>query len=414
MIAGTNITMLIGGSIAAYKSAELVRELVKKGARVHVVMSEGASKFITPLTLQTLSGHPVTTDLFDEERESRINHIWLADHAELILVAPATADIIARAAAGMANDALTTVLLASRAPVIVAPAMNVNMWLNPITKRNVETLKNFGMHFVEPTEGELACGWFGPGRFPELSSITNAISYVLSPKDLDGTHVIVAAGPTREPLDPVRYITNRSSGSLGFAIARVALWRGARVSLVAGPTSLTPPPGAEFHQVTTAVEMRDRVFDLASKNLAKNSDGTPLELVFMPTEVTDHMPASFSKTKLRQSEKGKLSIDLIPTPDILHELGDKRIAIEKSAAKRIKLVGFIAEAIEEELLLDVARKKLELKNADVMVVNAMDDSFESAATRVWVMDRIGRQEEIASTDEFVTAGKIISSALREV
>ncbi len=411
MITGTNVTLLVGGSIAAYKAAELTRELVKKGARVHVVMSDSATKFITPLTMQSLSGNLVTTDLFDEMRESRINHIWLADHADIVLVAPATADIIARAAAGMANDSLTTVLLATKAPVIFAPAMNVNMWQNPITQRNVQTLRDLGMHFVEPGEGELACGWFGPGRFAELEDILHTISYVRAAKDLNGSHVVIAAGPTQEPLDPVRFISNRSSGRLGFALARVACWRGARVSLVSGPTALEPPPGVEFYPVGTAVEMRDKVVELASRKI-ESVDGRGVQFVFMPTAVTDHMPKSFSKTKLKQETRGNLALELVPTPDILQELGERREQIAKSSGRSVKLIGFMAETADEDELLDGAREKLEKKNADLMVINAFDPTFEESAIRVWVVDRAGRQEEIASAEETLTASKIVSAALR--
>ena len=411
MITGTNVTLLVGGSIAAYKAAELTRELVKKGARVHVVMSDSATKFITPLTMQSLSGNLVTTDLFDEVRESRINHIWLADHADIVLVAPATADIIARAAAGMANDALTTVLLATKAPIVFAPAMNVNMWQNPITQRNVQTLRDLGMYFVEPGEGELACGWFGPGRFAELEDILHMISFVRAAKDLNGSNVVIAAGPTQEPLDPVRFISNRSSGRLGFALARVACWRGAKVSLVAGPTALEPPPGVDFYPVGTAVEMRDKVIELASRKI-ESADGRGVQFVFMPTAVTDHMPKSFSKTKLKQETRGNLALELVPTPDILQELGDRREQIAKSSGRSVKLVGFMAETADEDELLAGARDKLEKKNADLMVINAFDPTFEESAIRVWVVDRAGRQEEIASAEETLTASKIVSAALR--
>lgn len=411
MITGTNVTLLVGGSIAAYKAAELTRELVKKGARVHVVMSDSATKFITPLTMQSLSGNLVTTDLFDEVRESRINHIWLADHADIVLVAPATADIIARVAAGMANDALTTVLLATKAPIVFAPAMNVNMWQNPITQRNVQTLRDLGMYFVEPGEGELACGWFGPGRFAELDDILHMISFVRAAKDLNGSNVVIAAGPTQEPLDPVRFISNRSSGRLGFALARVACWRGAKVSLVSGPTALEPPPGVDFYPVGTAVEMRDKVIELASRKI-ESADGRGVQFVFMPTAVTDHMPKSFSKTKLKQETRGNLALELVPTPDILQELGDRREQIAKSSGRSVKLVGFMAETADEDELLAGARDKLEKKNADLMVINAFDPTFEESAIRVWVVDRAGRQEEIASAEETLTASKIVSAALR--
>lgn len=288
MFAGIQVTLLVGGSIAAFKSAEIIRELTKRGAKVHVVMSESACKFISPLTLQTLSGNLVTTDLFDEVREAQINHIWLADQADVVLAAPATADFIAKAAAGIADDSLTTVLLATKAPIIIAPAMNVNMWNNPLTQRNVETLRAQGVKFVDPEEGELACGWTGKGRLAEIDALMYSIKETLTPKDLRGSRVLVTAGPTREPLDPIRFISNRSSGKMGYAIAQVAQLRGATVYLVSGPTSLPPPPGVHYSQVTTAQEMRDKVFELATQPVGEVAeDELAMQFVFMVAAVTD-------------------------------------------------------------------------------------------------------------------------------
>ncbi len=414
MFAGKNITLLIGGSIAAYKSAELVRELVKQGARVHVVMSEAATKFISSLTLQTLSGNPVTTDLFDERKEGDISHIWLADHADLVLVAPATADIIAKVAAGLAGDALTAVLLATKAPVVIAPAMNVNMWSNQITQGNVAKLRSVGMHFVEPEEGELACGWVGQGRLAENESILSLMAYVLVPKDLRGSHVVVTAGPTREPIDPIRFVSNRSSGRMGYALARVAYLRGAHVSLISGPTSLAAPAGVEFYRVNTAAEMHAKVFELVMRVEPQLSTGSrPSQFVFMAAAVTDHSPVAPAKSKIKHDKSKSYALEMEPSPDILKELGVRRSEIEQSSQAVLKLVGFAAETSEDDAeLIGWATEKLKNKNADLMVGNPANESFERNTNRVWLLDQSGRQEEIATADKEVVASKIISAALR--
>jgi len=413
MLAGIQVTLLVGGSIAAYKSAEIVRELIRSGAKVHVVMSEAAAKFISPLTLQTLSGNIVTTDLFDEAREAQINHIRLADQADIVLAAPATADFIAKAAAGIADDALTTVLLATKAPVIIAPAMNVNMWQNPLTQRNVKTLEEQGVQFVDPDEGELACGWVGPGRLAEIENLMHKIQDVLTPKDLLGSHVIVTAGPTREPIDPIRYVSNRSSGKMGYAIARVAQLRGACVSLVSGPTALTAPIGVACHRVTTAQEMHDKVFELlrAGKPPADKED-VAVQFVFMVAAVTDHSPANASKTKLKSDKSAGYKLEMVPAPDILAELGEQRESIEKSSGRRLKIIGFSAETGDDEQVVSSASDKLKRKKADLMVGNSADDAFERDTNRVWLLDRIGRQEEIATADKELIAGKIVAAAMR--
>ncbi|MFN8388870.1 MAG: bifunctional phosphopantothenoylcysteine decarboxylase/phosphopantothenate--cysteine ligase CoaBC [Bdellovibrionota bacterium] len=412
MLAGTNITLLVGGSIAAYKSAELVRELVKRGAKVHVVMSDAAAKFIAPLTLQTLSGNVVTTDLFDEAREAQINHIWLADRADLVLAAPATADFIAKAAAGMADDALTTVLLATKAPVLIAPAMNVNMWENPITQRNVSTLREHGMHFINPQEGELACGWFGSGRLADLDVLIHKLEYVLSPKDLVGSHVIVSAGPTREAIDPVRFVSNRSSGKMGYAIARVAQLRGAHVSLVSGPTSLKPPVGVDFYPVLTAVEMRDKIFELAKQKRTSTTDEGPTQFIFMAAAVTDHRPAKASKSKVKNEKDASYKLEMAPNPDILFELGSARDEISKSSGCELKIVGFSVETGPDDEVVASATEKLKRKKADLIVGNSAAEAFERDTNRVWLLDRVGREEEIATADKSLVAHKIISAALR--
>jgi len=412
MFPGIQVSLLVGGSIAAYKSAEIVRELVKRGAKVHVVMSDSATKFISPLTLQTLSGNLVTTDLFDEVREAQVNHIWLADQADVVIAAPATADFIAKAAAGIADDSLTTVLLATRAPVIIAPAMNVNMWENAITQRNVDTLRAQGVIFVEPTEGELACGWNGKGRLAEIDALLYAVKNTLTQKDLHGSRVIVTAGPTREPLDPIRFISNRSSGKMGYAIAQVAQLRGAEVHLISGPTSLPPPPGIHLYEVGTAQEMRDKVFELAAMKEKSSDDELGIQYVFMVAAVADHMPANISQTKLKNDKKSGYKIEMVPSPDILSELGEKRAEIEKKSGRRLKVVGFSAETGDDEQVVSSASDKLQRKKADLMVGNAAVEAFERDTNRVWLLDRAGRQEEVATADKDLIAGKIVAAALR--
>jgi phosphopantothenoylcysteine decarboxylase/phosphopantothenate--cysteine ligase len=412
MLAGANVTLLVGGSIAAYKSAEIVRELMRRGAKVHVVMSAAATKFISPLTLQTLSGNMVTTDLFDEVRESQINHIWLADRADIVLVAPATADLIAKAAAGVADDALTTVLLATKSPVVFAPAMNVNMWENAITQRNVETLKSLGYHFVAPDEGELACGWIGRGRLADLDVLCHRLTFVLSPKDLAGSHVVVSAGPTRESIDPIRFVSNRSSGKMGYAIAHAAQLRGATVSLVSGPTTLQPPPDVAVYRVVTAQEMRNTVFELVKRRRHREGEESPTQFVFMVAAVTDHMPKSASKTKLKNDKHASYQIEMVPTPDILMELGEQRKAVEAASGCELKIIGFSAETGDDEHVVASAEDKLKRKKADLIVGNSAEEAFERDTNRVWLLDRVGRQEEIATADKLLVAHKIVSAALR--
>ena len=238
MLKGKEIVLGVTGGIAAYKTAEFVRLLVKEGANTHVVMTRNAQEFITPLTFQTLSGNPVTTDTFSLLEEREIGHITLADLAELIVVLPATANILGKIANGIADDFLSTMVMASRAPVLFAPSMNVNMWENQILQKNVQTLLERGYYFVEPGEGELACHWYGKGRLAELDEVVERIKDLLSPKDLRGERILITGGPTQEPIDPVRFITNRSSGKMGYALAKVARRRGAEVILITGPTSL--------------------------------------------------------------------------------------------------------------------------------------------------------------------------------
>ncbi|HWP35699.1 MAG TPA: bifunctional phosphopantothenoylcysteine decarboxylase/phosphopantothenate--cysteine ligase CoaBC, partial [Thermodesulfobacteriota bacterium] len=287
-LAGRRILLGVSGGIAAYKAAELLRLMVRRpddggagAAEVRVVMTRAARRFVHPLTFQTLSGHPVGTSLWDLTAESEISHIALAQRVDLVVVAPATADLIGRYAAGLATDLLTTILLATPAPVLLAPAMNPRMYTHPAVVANLETLRRRGVGIVEPTEGELACKSYGPGRLAEPATVLEAIVDRLAPKDLAGVSLLVTAGPTREPLDPVRFLSNRSSGRMGVAIARAARRRGAAVTLVAGPLEVPPPAGVELVPVETAAEMAEAVLARAERS----------DAVIMAAAVADWRPA---------------------------------------------------------------------------------------------------------------------------
>ena len=334
-----NVVLGVTGGIAAYKSAELVRLLVKAAANVRVVMTRNAQEFITPLTLQTLSGNPVSTATFDLTQESEIGHIRLADTADLILIAPATANILAKLAHGIADDLLSTVLLVTRAPVVIAPAMNVHMYAHPTTQENLQKLQSFGHTIVEPTEGELACGYEGKGRLANPEQIVECAEAALTKKDLRGEHVIVTAGPNCEPIDPVRFITNRSTGKMGFAMARVAFQRGAEVTLVSGPTTLAAPLGVRLCAVRTALEMQQAV--LAHYPRAS--------MVVSAAAIADYRPAQVASQKIKKKE-GDFSISLDRNPDILAGLGQDK-------GSRL-LVGF---ATETEDVLHNAERKLRAK-----------------------------------------------------
>jgi len=348
MLKGRQIVLGVTGGIAAYKAAELVRLLVKEEVNVHVVMTRNAQEFITSLTFQTLSGNPVTTDPFALIEERKIGHITLADLAELIVILPATANVIGKIANGIADDFLSTMVMASRAPVLFAPSMNVNMWENKAVQVNIQTLIERGYHFVEPGEGELACHWYGKGRLAELTEVMERIEDFFCPKDLKGEKILITGGPTQEPIDPVRYITNRSSGKMGYALAKVAKRRGAEVILVTGPTSLPiPRRDIEVIPVQTAGEMR--------KTVLSHIEGC--SAVIKAAAVSDFRPKVMSQRKLKKAEASR-SLELEKTEDILGEIGKKK--------KDRVLVGFAAET---EDLVENARKKLKEKNLDFIVVN---------------------------------------------
>lgn len=372
----------VTGGIACYKSVELVRLLVRDNFVVQVIMTRGAVEFVTPLTFQTLSGRPVATETFNLTQESEIGHINLADSADIFVIAPATANVIGKIAAGIADDLLTTVFMATQAPALIAPAMNIHMYENPILQENLRKLRRAGYHLMEPAEGYLACGYQGKGRLPEPEKILEEIHRLLKKKDLVGERLLITAGPNREPLDPVRYISNRSSGKMGYALARAGLRRGAEVALISGPTELEPPSGARLVRVITAEEMRHAV-------LAEFPRCTSL---IMAAAVTDYRPAHRANKKIKRG-KGPIELRLEPNPDILKELG---------ARKNGKmLVGFAAET---EDLIPNAEKKLTDKNLDMVVANNVTEAgggFDVDTNVVSILDRTGacRALPLMSKDE---------------
>ena len=352
MLQGKKIVLGVTGCIAVYKAAELVRQLVKLGADVHIVMTESALQFMAPLTFQTLTGNPVITELFKLYEERTIGHITMAQRGDLLVVAPATANIIGKAANGIGDDILSTVLLATRTPVLFAPAMNEAMWDNPVMQRNVSTLKAIGRHFVDPGCGDLACGDHGMGRLADIADIVDEIEGMLSPTDYMGTTALVTAGPTQEFIDPVRFISNPSSGKMGYAIARALRHRGAEVVLVTGPTTLTAPRGVQVVQVLSAQEMAaavDKHFPAA-------------DVVIKSAAVADYRPRVVAMHKVKKRD-GAPRLDLERTTDILADLGKKK-------GSRI-LVGFAAETQD---VLANARMKLEQKNLDLIVANDVGGS----------------------------------------
>jgi len=347
------VALGVCGGIAAYKAAEIVRLLQDRGIRVQVIMTDSAQEFVRPLTFAALSGEKVITGMFSREAgtepniDSAIEHIAVAQSIDALLVAPATADVIAKIAQGIANDFLTTLYLATTAPVVVAPAMNVNMWEHPATQENLAILRKRGVKIVEPGSGYLACGMTGPGRLAENEAIVAAALEALgSSQDLAGETVLITAGPTREKIDPVRYLSNRSSGRMGYALAEAALRRGARVLLVTGPTSLKPPSAAEVIQIQSAAEMTDAVLRLLPE----------ASIVIKAAAVADYTVANPPDQKVKRS--GPLKLELTPTTDILAEISRRK--------QGQIVIGFAAET---ENVIENARKKLASKSLDAIVVN---------------------------------------------
>jgi len=389
-----SVLLGITGGIAAYKTPLLVRLLVQEGMDVHVVMTRAATHFVTPLTLATVSGNPVYDDMWGERHRPSVEHISLADSAEVAVIAPATANVIGKIAGGIADDMLTTVIMAVTCPVLICPSMNVNMYRNPIVQENISKLKALGYHLMEPAAGYLACGWTGEGRMPEPEEIAERIKGLLSPRDLDGERILVTAGPTEEPLDPARFLTNRSSGKMGVAVATRALARGASVTLIAGPMKISAPPGVLHVPVRTAREMYDRVMEAFP-----NSD-----VVIKAAAVADFRPAQMKKAKIKKADMAS-AIRLVKNPDILQELGQTK-------RKGQILVGFAAETHD---VLENGRAKLEKKNLDMLVLNDVSKpgaGFDYDTNIVRFLHRSGEEEQMDIMSKEKVADLILDRVIK--
>lgn len=392
MLSGKTVVVGVTGGIAAYKSVILVSELKKQGANVHVVMTKNATEFVTPLTFEVRSGNRCISDMFERNFEFDVKHISLAKAADLIIVAPATANFIAKAAHGIADDMLTTVVLAAKCPKLVAPAMNTAMYENPATQDNLKKIQEYGYTVIEPNEGLLACGDEGKGKMPEPSELLEHVLYALTPKDMQGLSVLVTAGPTQEAIDPVRYITNHSSGKMGYEIAHAAAMRGADVTLVSGRTSLDVPLGVTRVDVTSAADMYDAVVKRAAKT----------DMLFKAAAVADYTPAETADHKLKKSDDD-MSISLKRTKDILAEVGKKK-------KKGQIICGF---AMETEDLLKNAKAKLDKKNLDMICANSLRTEGAGFAGDTNVVTLITKDDstELGKLTKLETAHRILDKAL---
>jgi phosphopantothenoylcysteine decarboxylase/phosphopantothenate--cysteine ligase len=371
MLENKKIVLGITGGIAAYKAAELTRALIKAGAQVRVIMTRSAAEFITPLTMQTLSKGPVYTEMFAPTDQYDMAHIALADWADAFVIAPATGNVIGKAASGIADDLLTTTLMAQNKPALICPAMNDRMLANPVVRDNIRKLKKFGYTVMESAVGELACKTSGSGRLPEIPDILDALETLLTPKDFAGESVLITAGPTEEPLDPVRYITNASSGKMGYALAEAAHQRGAKVTLISGPTKIKPPSVEKLILVRTALEMYQAVMDAYAK----------ATVIIKAAAVADYRPKSEALEKIKK-DQGLTGIELTRNPDIIAAVGAKK--------KKGILVGF---AMETEDLLANARRKLIRKNMDMIVANDLREAgagFKTDTNIITMIDRNGK------------------------
>src|SRR3984893_3685723 len=395
-----NAVLGVGGGIAAYKSAELARALMERGFSVQVVLTAAAERFIAPLTFAALTGRKVITDLFasgssEETLSSAVEHIAVAQDNDVLVIAPATADLLARLAHGLANDFLNTTYLAFTGPVVLAPAMNNNMWMHPATRENLAILSKRGHTIIEPEEGLLACGTTGPGRLAEPERIADVVTGLRfhRPRDLGGETVLGTAGLTQEPLDPVRFISNRSSGKMGYALAQAAAERGARVILVSGPVQLDAPPNVQVIAVKTAVEMRDAVLE----NLKEAT------IVAKSAAVADYHLSRVPQHKIKKTAM-RMSLELDPTPDILAEVGRKK--------GDCLLIGFAAET---ESLIESARRKLESKNCDMVVANLVNQDgtgFESDQNEVVLVLRTGENIPLPRAPKREIADRIFDQVMK--
>ncbi|OGN99315.1 MAG: phosphopantothenoylcysteine decarboxylase [Chloroflexi bacterium RBG_13_51_52] len=387
MLKDKTIVLGITGGIAAYKAVDLASKLTQAGVKVEVIMTEAATKFITPLTLRNITHRPVVTDMFEPASEWSVEHVALAEAANAVVIAPATANTIARLAGGIADNMLGTVVLATKAPVIIAPAMNDLMYANSVTQDNVAKLKARGFTFIEPEYGRLASGKMGKGRLPDTATIIQAIEQALGQKrDFEGKRIVVTAGGTREPIDPVRHIGNRSSGKMGYALAEAARDRGAKVTLVAANVALEEPAGMEIVKVKTAAEMK-----MAVAGAVKKAD-----VLIMAAAPADYQPEAIAKAKIKKESGQNLTLNLVKTPDILSEVrGD------------FLRVGFAAES---ENLVANARKKLAEKKLDMIIANDItkaDSGFDTDTNRVVIIDKKGKTEKLPLMSKREAADKIL-------
>jgi phosphopantothenoylcysteine decarboxylase/phosphopantothenate--cysteine ligase len=401
------VALGVTGGVAAYKAAELVRRLQQDGLEVEVIMTRHAQEFITPLTFAALTGRKVITEMFSADDsapanvESAIEHIAVAQRIDALVIAPATANSIAKLAQGLANDFLSTLALATTAPVIIAPAMNVNMWEHPATQLNLETLRSRRVRIVAPDEGYLACGMVGAGRLASVEAIAAAVRDVLGIKDdLAAETILITAGPTCEDVDPVRYLTNRSSGKMGYALADAARRRGARVILVSGPTALTASDGIEFISVRTAAEMHRTVREKLAETTA----------IVMAAAVADFRPANPATAKIKRGS-GKLTLELESTPDILADIS-RESGSPSSAQNRRIIIGFAAETND---VAASARKKLLSKNADLIVANDVTEpgaGFDGDTNIVALFSRDAEEVRLPKMSKFEVAGRVLDELVR--
>ena len=393
MLTGKTVLLGVTGGIAAYKAAYLASALHKLHAHVEVVMTEHATKFVAPLTFEQLTGNRCMVDTFDRNFSHQVEHIALADRTDLVLIAPATANVCAKLAHGLADDMLTTTVLACTCPKVIAPAMNTNMYLNPVTQDNLDALRRYGWEVISPASGHLACGTTGPGRMPEPEVLLQHVLRVLAlPHDLEGKRVLVTAGPTQEAIDPVRYLTNHSTGKMGYALARVAMLRGAQVTLVSGPTALEPPPFVEVVPVVSAQDM----FEAVTGRQAW------ADLIFKAAAVADYTPADYHDDKVKKKD-GDLSIPLRRTQDILQYLGDHRRPGQV-------ICGF---SMETRDLLANSAAKLEKKHVDMICANNLKVAGAGFGTDTNVITLITRSgvEELPLLSKEEAAGRILDRAL---
>jgi phosphopantothenoylcysteine decarboxylase/phosphopantothenate--cysteine ligase len=384
-----NIVLGVTGGIAAYKAPELVRRLKDAGADVRVIVTPNGTRFVSPLSLAAVSGHGVIVEQWGDPEKGGVDHIELARWAELLLVAPATANFIAKLAVGIADDALSTYAIAHRTDVVIAPAMNWSMLQHPTVVQNIDTLRRRGVEIIDPESGPLAEGEEGPGRLADIPAIVERVQQHFRPKDLQGRSVLVTAGPTREPIDPVRFLSNRSSGKMGYALAEAARRRGASVTLVSGPTSLIPPPGIKVARVTTASEMRDAVMH----NLAGQ------QIVIKAAAVADFTPTASASQKIKKEQGNELTLTFQKTPDILGSIA--------AASPRPFIVAFAAET---ESVEENAREKLQRKKADLIVANDVSDAsigFDSDDNEVLVIAHDGATMRLQKAPKIVIANRIL-------